>query len=109
MMNKVTFKTILVNNKRGNLPDPSLLNCKAYWYISMIDIPKKLRGKGLATKILTKFCRKRKRPIYVSLNNQKSADLNGCVLENLFKRLKFKEYGERLEIDDCTVINMVRS
>ncbi len=92
-MAKVEFKTSLITKGKNpaygdSVPKPLDLGCKAYWYIDWISVPENQRRKGIATKLVTKFCNRVKRPIVVYLLGGR--EHHGMELVPLFKKLGFK-------------------
>lgn len=92
-MEKVEFKTTLITRSRNpaygdSVPKPSELGCRAYWYIDWIFVPESQRRRGVATKLVTSFCKRIKRPIVVYLLGGK--EHHGTSLFPLFKKLGFK-------------------
>ena len=102
-MKEIEFKTSLITKSRNpaygdSVPPPFELGCTAYWYIDWIYIPEEQRRKGLATKLITEFCKRKRRPIMVYLLGGK--EHHGTALVPLFKNLGFKTINtSRLVID----------
>lgn len=102
-MAAIEFKASLITGNKypaygDSVPPPSDFGCNAYWYIDWVSVPPEDRRKGEATKLITRFCNKKRRPILVYLLGGK--EHHGTSLEPLFERLGFKVISRtRLVVD----------
>lgn len=102
-MAAIEFKASLITRKTNpaygdSVPPPSDFGCDAYWYIDWIFVPETERRKGEATRLITRFCNKKRRPILVYLLGGK--EHHGTSLKPLFEELGFKTISKsKLVID----------
>ena len=102
-MEKVEFKVTLITSRSkpeygDAVPMPAEFSCKAYWYIEWIYVPESQRQKGLASKLVTNFCKNKKRPILVYLLGGK--EHHGNKLQPLFESLGFKVIAKSKIVTD---------